>query len=249
MKLKKHFTLDIEQNKVNTFLASSTSQAFFVKPIDMNKLLIFLLVAAASTTSRAQNEESNITKALKSFKVIPDMITSDVPEALKITFNSGAVVNMGNIIYPSQAKDQPMVDWNADENAYYLLVCADPDAPYPEDPFLSELNTWMVGNIPGKNILSGDVLIEYVGSAPPRGADLNRYVFLLYKQPKRIEFEEKPIDKYTIEGRSNFSVNAFASKYDLGEPVGAEFYLSEYDDYVLDLYGQLQCCFELNKPE
>ncbi|XP_055847924.1 protein D2-like [Episyrphus balteatus] len=212
----------------------------------MNRIVVFLLVVTTSKVCLSQESESDITKALKEYKVIPDVINEDVPETLQVVFNSGAIVDKGNIILPSQAKDQPFVDWNADENAFYTIMCVDPDAPYPEDPFLGQLNTWTIGNIPGKNILAGDVLFEYIGSAPPKGADLNRYIFLLYKQLGRIEFDETYVSDTSIEGRAQFSANSFAEKYNLSL-VAANFYRSEYDEYVDDLYRKLNCCFEYNK--
>lgn len=39
--------------------------------------------------------------------------------------------------------------------------------------------------------------------------------------------------------RGNFSIKKFANKYKLGEPVAANFFQAEWDDYVPTLYKQL----------
>ncbi|XP_055847927.1 protein D3-like [Episyrphus balteatus] len=212
----------------------------------MKKLI--LLIAATFAVASAKTE-SEITKKMKEFKIIPDIIPNQVPELLKITFDSGASVNMGNEITPSEAKNQPKVEWNADKNAFYTIVCFDPDAPSPKNPSISNLVTWLVGNISGNDIDSGYVLAEYYAIAPPRGKDANRGIFALFKQPSKLNFDEKPIDKYTIEGRTNYPLNEFTEKYGLGGPVAGNFYLTKFDSYVMEVYDMLNCCFEYNEPE
>lgn len=45
-------------------------------------------------------------------------------------------------------------------------------------------------NIPGNDISKGDTVIEYVGAGPPPDTDLHRYVFLVYKQQHKHDFDE-----------------------------------------------------------
>ena len=233
----------------------------------MKKLI--LLIAAIFGVASASTE-SEIAKKMKEFKIIPDIIPNNVPELLKvilikkyliflnfissfhifqITFDSGASVNIANEISPSEAKNQPKVEWNADNNTFYTIVCFDPDAPSPKNPSLSNLVTWMVGNILGNDIDSGYVLAEYFAIAPPRGKPINRGIFALFRQPGKLQFDEKPIDKYTIEGRVNYPLNEFTEKYGLGGPVAGNFYLTKFDSFVMKVYEMLNCCLEYNEPE
>lgn len=46
------------------------------------------------------------------------------------------------------------------------------------------------GNIPGNSIEEGDVLLNYLRPIPPRGIGYCRYIFILYKQDKKIDFSE-----------------------------------------------------------
>ncbi|XP_055847926.1 phosphatidylethanolamine-binding protein 1-like [Episyrphus balteatus] len=107
----------------------------------------------------------------------------------------------------------------------------------------------MVGNISGNDIDSGDVFAEYFAVAPPRGKNLHRGIFLLFKQPKKLHFDEKPIDKYTVDGRASYPLKEFSEKYDLGGPVAGNFYLSKFDQHVMEVYEMLNCCFKYNEPE
>lgn len=67
----------------------------------------------------------------------------------------------------------------------------DPDAPSRKEPTYREWHHWLVGNIPGNNVDQGDVLSAYIGAGPPPDTGLHRYIFLIYKQNGKINFDEK----------------------------------------------------------
>lgn len=98
---------------------------------------------------------------------------------------------MGNELTPTQVKDVPTVKWNADANKFYTLCMTDPDAPSRKDPKFREWHHWLVGNIPGGRVDDGETLSAYVGSGPPQGTGLHRYVFLIYEQKEKLNFNEK----------------------------------------------------------
>jgi len=52
-------------------------------------------------------------------------------------------------------------------STYVLLP--DPDAPSRKDPKYREWHHWLIINIPGDKIESGETLSEYIGSGPPKG--------------------------------------------------------------------------------
>lgn len=94
-------------------------------------------------------------------------------------------------------------------------------------------------NVPGSDLSQGDTLADYIGSGPPEGSGLHRYVFLLYKQPGKLNVDtEKRISKRSRDGRLHFSIQKFADKYGLGVPVGGNMYQAQYDDYVPKLRAQ-----------
>lgn len=97
----------------------------------------------------------------------------------------------------------------------------------------------MVGNIPGGDISKGEVLSDYVGSGPPQGTGLHRYVFLIYEQSGKLNFDEKRLTNRSGDHRGKFSIRNFAKKYNLGQPIAGNFYQAEWDDYVPKLYEQL----------
>lgn len=60
----------------------------------------------------------------------------------------------------------------------------DPDAPSRKEPTRREFRHWLAVNIAGSDLSSGETVFQFIGSGPPQGTGLHRYVFLLFKQPK-----------------------------------------------------------------
>ncbi|XP_008486656.2 phosphatidylethanolamine-binding protein 1-like, partial [Diaphorina citri] len=136
----------------------------------------------------------------------------------QVEYPGGVSVNLGNVLTPTQVKDQPTVTWNADPNQSYVLCMTDPDAPSRKEHTYREWHHWLVGNIKGGKLDGADFLSAYVGAGPPPNTGLHRYVFLVYKQPNSITFDEARLPNNSQDGRAKFSIANFAEKYKLGEP-------------------------------
>lgn len=54
------------------------------------------------------------------------------------------------------------------------MIVADPDAPSRLNPELREWHHWLVGNIPGNDVKSGEILSEYIGAGPPADTGRNK---------------------------------------------------------------------------
>ncbi|XP_069691569.1 protein D2-like [Periplaneta americana] len=202
----------------------------------MTRLVV--LTAAICILATCVAAES-VAEAMEKNGVVPDVIPSAPPEALEITYGA-AKVNLGSELTPTEVKDVPEVKWDADDGAYYVLCMTDPDAPSRTEPKNREWRHWLVGNIPGNKVEQGETLSAYVGSGPPKGSGLHRYVFLVYKQPSKLTFDEPRVSNRSADNREKFSIKKFAEKYNLGSPVAGNFYQAQWDDYVPKLYAQLK---------
>ncbi|CAI6347945.1 unnamed protein product [Macrosiphum euphorbiae] len=176
----------------------------------------------------------NVKQAMEKKLIVPDVIPIAPKEMLQVYYPSGLKAELGYELTPTQVKDQPSVRWNAEPYSFYTLCLTDPDAGK-----LKEFHHWLVGNIPGADVSVGETLTAYVGSATPPKTGLHRYVFLVYKQPSKLVFDEPHISNRTAENRFKFSIHNFSKKYKLGTPVAGNFYLAQYDDYVPILFHQL----------
>lgn len=117
---------------------------------------------------------------------------------------------------------------------------ADPDAPNRNDPKFREIRHWLCVNIPGKSLADGETKWAYVGSGPPQGSGLHRYIFIVFKQNKgKQDFSSFPIVPNTSrEGRLSTSTRNLMEEYDLSAIAG-NYYVAQYDDYVPILHAQM----------
>lgn len=100
------------------------------------------------------------------------------------------ILNYGTHLTPTKVKNVPKVEWNA-SCGYYTLVMFDLDAPTRKHPVQAQFRHWLVMNIKGNDVRSGDEIIEYIGAGPPKGSGLHRYVFLVLKQSRFLRHDEK----------------------------------------------------------
>ncbi|XP_057367341.1 protein D3-like isoform X2 [Daphnia carinata] len=177
---------------------------------------------------------------IQSHGVVPDVIDVVPPYPVHVSYGNGVDVDQGNELTPTQVQNEPLkVEWSANNQTNYTLCMIDPDAPSRANPTLGQVLHWVIVNIQGNAIKTGEVLAEYIGSGAPKGTGLHRYVFLVYKQPGPLNCDEPRISNRSREGRIGFSVRMFAAKYNLGQPIAANFFQAQYDDYVPKLHEQL----------
>jgi len=193
-------------------------------------------VKGVSTQNNPSKVESLL--AMEKEKVVPEVIDTAPKAVLDVQWGTSSA-NMGNVLTPTQVQKPPKVNWNGEADKLYVLCMTDPDAPSRADPKFREWHHWLVGNIKGNDISTGDVLSDYVGSGPPQGTGLHRYVFLVFQQSGKIQFDEKRLTNKSGDHRGKFSIRNFAKKYNLGQPIAGNFYQAEWDDYVPKLYEQL----------
>ncbi|XP_037049415.1 protein D3-like [Bradysia coprophila] len=181
----------------------------------------------------------SVSAKFKEFEIIPDILNVAPSKLIEITYPSGASVNLGNELTPTEVKDKPTLKWDHDEDSFYTVILSDPDAPSRANPTIREVRHWYVVNIPGTDVVKGETLFDYIGSGPPKDTGLHRYVFVVYKQPGKLEFDEPRVSNRSRTQRWNSSTLTFAEKYGLGDPIAGNFYQAQYDDYVPILHAQL----------
>lgn len=181
-------------------------------------------------------KHSKLIRQMKTHSVVPDVIDCPPHKLLKILYDGSLPISPGSTIKPSQTEFEPLLQWTCDPKTYHVICMTDPDSPNRSSPTLKELHHWLVGNVVGCKQTTGKTLSEYIPCGPPEGTGLHRFVFLVYRQKDLINFEEPFLAKKFIKPRVKFSINKFAEKYDLGNPVAGNFFFAEYDAFVAKLY-------------
>jgi len=206
----------------------------------MSNHLTLAAIALFCILYRIEANSDNISEKFLQEEIVPDVL-EDLKELklLKISYPSKVKVNLGNILTPTQVKDQPKVEWDAEEGAFYTLLMTDPDAPSRKEPLRREFRHWLTVNIPGYDLSEGETVFQYIGSGPPQGTGLHRYVFLLFKQQTgKIVFESPFVSDHSALNRPSTSTRDLISKNNL-KLVAGNFFQAEYDDYVPTLHAQL----------
>jgi phosphatidylethanolamine-binding protein (PEBP) family uncharacterized protein len=93
------------------------------------------------------------------------------------------------------------------EKELYTLVLIDRDAPSRENNIYKYWLHYMVVNITD-DVDSGNIIMDFMPSGPPKGSGFHRYYFVLLKQNKNI-------DGLIIDDRKNFSLSGFIKDHDL----------------------------------
>ncbi|KAL1460502.1 hypothetical protein WDU94_012479, partial [Cyamophila willieti] len=192
----------------------------------MRRILVLLCISIAPLLSLGVDKsDSIVTESMEANQVVPEVISKAPQDTLQVSYNDGHLkAELGNELKPDDLKAAPQVSWNADASSYYTLVMTDPDAPSRKDPKAREWRHWLVVNIPGSDIAKGHTITEYAGPTPPKGTGLHRYVLLVYKQPKELDFAESKESNWP---RKSFSVQKFAEKYNLQDLVAGNFYQAQ----------------------
>ncbi|GAB1602361.1 39S ribosomal protein L38, mitochondrial-like isoform X1 [Argonauta hians] len=166
------------------------------------------------------------------------------------------IVYNGNKILPSEAFVEPYVrlDVPSDEkdSSFWSLVLTSPDSHLQDNT--SEYLHWFVGNIPGNQIENGEIICNYLPPFPLRGTGFHRYVFLLYKQSKKLDFssELRPPNCKSLEQRTFKNIDFYKKYEDDLTAVSLQFFQCEWDKSVTQLFhNTLEMCepsFEFIHP-
>ncbi|XP_050307541.1 protein D2-like [Anthonomus grandis grandis] len=163
--------------------------------------------------------------------VVPDTLDSVPSAKITVTYPNNLQVEFGGELTPSQVIEQPQVTWEADSDKYYTLSMVDPDAPSRDNPIYREINHWLVVNIKGNDLSTGETITAYVGSRPPKHSGLHRYIFIVFEHNEKIHVTDENLDTE----RRNFLIKRFAKKYNLGKAYAGNFYKAQWDSSVPDM--------------
>ncbi|KAI9204455.1 phosphatidylethanolamine binding protein [Polychytrium aggregatum] len=161
-------------------------------------------------------------KSLTDSDIIGEVVPSDFIPSVELNVKYlTKKVNYGKELSVDATRMIPEVSWVPEtDKTRYTLIMTDPDVPSKKNPEDGEFRHWVVANIKGSAYKNGEDLSDYVSPSPPSGSGFHRYVFLLYKQPGKLDFE-------VLTGkRSGWEAHSWAEGYGL-ELVGCNFFKAQ----------------------
>lgn len=145
-------------------------------------------------------------------------------------------VHTGNVIKPSEASELPIVKYKAQTDSLWSLLMTTPDGNMQNSN--NEYCHWFLGNIPENKIERGEQIIDYLRPIPPRGVGYYRYIFVLYKQKKRLDYTEykkiKPC--LQLKERDWNTLEFYRKHQDDLTPAGLAFFQSDWDRTTKEFY-------------
>nr|XP_018905763.1 PREDICTED: protein D1-like isoform X1 [Bemisia tabaci] len=166
------------------------------------------------------------------YNLIPFPLKKEPEQILEINYFDKEL-EIGRFWFPLDLRYPPTrVAWPKQYvRSYYTLIMTDLDYPAERDNSEAEYLHWMVGNIEGPpENRQNETIVQYIGPYPKQGTGLHRYVFYLFRQPKKIKWPYDPIlSTFRNESRRRrFSTRRFASKHKLGMPEAFTFFLGQF---------------------
>lgn len=176
------------------------------------------------------DEVKELGQLMKQHQIIPDVVACLPSLLVNVLYPCETNVTPGSHFSPLKVCRQPVIRWLAEPNKLYTLAMIDPDAPSRATPLYREWVHWLVGNIPGCDVVLGDPLVAYIGSRPPAGTGRHRYIFIVFKQICHLDFDETHVPNDKCDERRGFSIKRFAQKYALGNPIALNFFFSAWEN-------------------
>ncbi|XP_067641820.1 large ribosomal subunit protein mL38 [Eurosta solidaginis] len=158
-----------------------------------------------------------------------------------------SIVYNGNVIKPAEAANAPEVSFNGTidpitgkksiEDCYWTLIATNPDAHFTDSS--AEYVHWFISNIPNGDVKQGEVLIDYLPPFPPKGLGFQRFVFVLYKQNRKLDFSKYKLaasEQNNLEKRTFKTLDFYRAQQDHITPAGLAFFQTDWDESITKFY-------------
>jgi len=145
-------------------------------------------------------------------------------------------VHRGNMVKPREAATAPKVTWKSDNNGLWCLMMTGLDSHLQSET--SQYLHWMVANIRGHDLASGDTICDYIQPFPAHGTGYHRYSFVLFKQEALMELQkvDESDREVDLQARSINSAEFYEEHQDNITPAGLGFFQSDYDSSIRDFF-------------
>ncbi|KAJ3607526.1 hypothetical protein NHX12_024577 [Muraenolepis orangiensis] len=163
-----------------------------------------------------------------------------------------AAVYYGNLLTPTEAWSAPSVRFQAEESSLWTLLFTCPDEHLLDNQ--AEYVHWLVGNIPGGRVQSGQELCDYLAPFPAKGTGFHRYIYVLFKQDGLVDFQEdaRRSPCHSLEDRTFKTVEFYRKYQDSMTPAGLGFFQCQWDESVTNTFhntlGMKEPVFEFERP-
>ncbi|XP_018905949.2 protein D3 isoform X1 [Bemisia tabaci] len=192
---------------------------------DIFQIMLFLIAVVLLSAKNVIGDEINMRQTWEKARIKPD-VTQFSPQNPLLEYYFFDKVKFGNQLSPNTVFNIPtLLDWPLLAGHFYTIMMIDPDAPNPKNPIDRNRLHWLVVNIPNDHYREGETLVEYRGIIRDKEKSPHRYVTLVYHQPCEMKFDFQKINSRELKSRANFSVEAFAEKYNFTDLIAGNYFI------------------------
>ncbi|KAL4711660.1 hypothetical protein ACJJTC_003061 [Scirpophaga incertulas] len=243
--------IDIGFNKANS-TAQRKDQLAYIKNIKSNKILEKLSrdhklevdmieVRKEWLKSLGPQHKKNIADHYGVFSHLygEGFFTPHVNLDIYYDLNDGLTLPVctGNVVKPAQALEKPSVNFESEQNELWTLILTNLDGHLTEHE--KEYVHWFIANIPGNQVEKGDTLLEYLQPFPLKGTGFHRYVFVLYKQDGKMDYDIPRVSAVSLDERTFVTRDWYKKYQETITPAGLAFYQSDWDETVTNFFHKL----------
>jgi len=155
----------------------------------MFPLLLVLFLPLLST------EAVNVQDSFAEAGLVNDLKILAPEKQLEVTYPGLFPLAPGDSLAVSEAKKIPSIRLEeASKEQLFTVAMVDPDAPSRKNPRAAQWLHWILTNVEGERLISGQDLMgeevtAYAGPSPPKGSGPHRYVFLVWQQQQAVSME------------------------------------------------------------
>ncbi|XP_053203742.1 protein D2-like [Panonychus citri] len=192
------------------------------------ELVIVLIVAITSSvqpiSQMCGNSTQNVEDAFRNGEIFKDLNLSPPSDGMGfITVTYGKKqVSCGTLLSVTDAFLPPTISYVAESSNNYTVIMLEVDFPTRTSPVGRSYIHWMMLNVHGSDIDSGNVASFYEPPGYLSIAEPHRYAFLVYKQSNGL-MEPRPQNII----RAKFNVREYAHDHGLNSPVAGNYFFIE----------------------
>ena len=152
-------------------------------------------------------------------------------------------VLLGNSVQLNYVMNAPTFNFNAENDCYYTLVMLNSCNRSNNNSRENSILHWMLVNIPGNNMLGGEVKSQYIAPNPSINTE-DRYVLLMFQQTSDYQSYLSLQNRFTsrnVNDRDRFNLKEFENDYKL-ELVALNFFFCQGVQRKRKLDLDLQKC-------
>merc|ERR1711974_68514 len=200
----------------------STGQPQYLQHTEEMLLFILLFCPLPGFTKEAT---VSVQDAFAEAGIVKDLKISPPEKQLQVLYPGLNPLAPGETLSVTNTVETPGLRLvGAVEGKLYTVAMVDPDAPSRKNPRAAQWLHWIITNVKGELLISGEELVgdqvtPYAGPSPPKSSGPHRYVLLVWQQQNTVSMESP-------RSRARGDISRISKSLGLGAPIAGNYFFA-----------------------